>query len=130
MKTRAKFSMALIAVAIILLFVYLFLISQEPESREKVVVAIVSSLTGNLAENGIDTANGAKMALEDAQQTNMSRFGKFTIKMFDDEADPKVAVSIANRVCEDKSIIAVIGHLTSGCTSAATAVYASSKMQV
>ena len=104
--------------------------SCRSDKKSSVVVAIVSSLTGDLAENGIDIANGARMALEEALADGNLKGREITIKLFDDEADPKVAVSTANRICQDDKIVAVIGPLTSGCASAAAPVYERCHMPV
>jgi len=111
-------------------FLLLVVVSCRSKKQDEFTIAIVSSLTGDLAENGIDTANGAKMAFEESESTGLFSDKKITVQMFDDEADPKVAVSIANRICQDSAIIAVVGHLTSGCMSAAAPVYARNKMPV
>ncbi len=95
--------------------------------KPAVYVAIVSSLTGTLAENGKDTANGAKMAFD---ELNLDSNAIIHYQLFDDQGDPKTAVAIANQICQDSRYIAVVGHLTSGCMSAAAEVYAKNGMPV
>ncbi|NHQ59667.1 branched-chain amino acid ABC transporter substrate-binding protein [Chlorobium sp. BLA1] len=95
----------------------------DPKWKKEVYVAIVSSLTGDLAENGKDTSNGASLAFDEANETPHTKDRIIHYVMFDDQGDQKAAVSVANRVCQDPRFIAVIGHLTSGCMSAAAPVY-------
>ena len=102
----------------------------EESGRTEVYVAIVSSLTGDLAENGKDTANGASLAFDEANETAQGKEKIIRYEMFDDQGDPKVAVSVANRVSQDSRFIAVVGHLTSGCMSAAAPVYNRARMPV
>jgi branched-chain amino acid transport system substrate-binding protein len=98
-------------------------------NKSEVIVAVVSSLTGSLAANGKDTANGAQMAIDEAIHDGLND-RNVRVELFDDQGDPKVAVSVANRICEDKRIVAVVGHLTSGCMSAAAPVYERAHMPV
>jgi len=96
--------------------------SRKPSQKTEVYVAIVSSLTGDLAENGKDVANGAKLAFDQAN-SEVRNNANINYEIFDDQGEPKMAVSIANRICQDSRFIAVVGHLTSGCMSAAAPVY-------
>jgi branched-chain amino acid transport system substrate-binding protein len=100
---------------------------QSSNAEARKIVAIVSSLSGDLAANGKDMANGAAMAFDDAAKAGGVSVG---YEIFDDQGDPKAAVSVANRVCQDSRFVAVVGHLTSGCMSAAAAVYARARMAV
>lgn len=116
--------------AVIVLGIISYSAWQRSAWDNEAVVAVVSSLTGDLAANGKDTANGAAMALEEAIAKGLSRGRKIKVELFDDQGDPKTAVSVANRICQDKRIVAVVGHLTSGCMSAAAPVYAREGMPV
>lgn len=96
--------------------------SRKPSQKPEVYVAIVSSLTGDLAENGKDVANGAKLAFDQSNSV-VGNNENINYEIFDDQGEPKMAVSIANRICQDSRFLAVVGHLTSGCMSAAASVY-------
>lgn len=102
----------------------------KSKNENSITVAIVVSLTGDLAANGKDTANGAKMAFEEANQKNVLEGYKIHYEVYDDQADPKIAVNIANQICQNKKIVAVVGHLTSGCMSAAAPIYSRENMPV
>ncbi len=119
-----------VAIAIVVGVLVVASLWQCTGKKSEVVVAIVSSLTGDLAENGKDMANGAQLAFEEANEAGGVRGRSIRFEMFDDQGDPKVAVSVAIRVCQDPRIVAVVGHLTSGCMSAAASVYSRSGMPV
>jgi len=94
-----------------------------PGSKE-VHVAIISALTGPYAEPGIDMANGAEMAIADANAKG--GVGGYTVvaDKYDDAGNPGGAPSVASRIAGDTRIVGVIGHLNSGTTLAALEVYA------
>ena len=118
-----RFSSFTITLVIVLVAVILVSCTQKaPEGKKEVYVAIVSSLTGELAENGKDTANGAIMAID---EYNKSANGKKVIRyeLLDDKGEPKTAVNIASQICQDKKYDLVIGHLTSGAMSATAPIY-------
>lgn len=103
--------------------------SHSEVSRRGTTIAIVSSLSGDLAANGKDMANGAEMALREAIASGMIAH-TVNIEQYDDQGDPKIAVNVANQVCQNTNVVAVVGHLTSGCTLAAAPVYSRSNMPV
>jgi len=104
--------------------------SNSTKNQQEIIVAIASTLSGDLASNGKDMANGIKLALDEALDASV--FNKTSVKvvLFDDQGDPKTAVSVAQRICNDPRIRIVVGHLTSGSTNAAAPVYAKAGMPV
>ena len=92
--------------------------------REKVVkVAVAIPLTGDTGAEGQGVKRAVIMAVEEANAS-----GRFPYKLaaapFDDRADPKEAVNVANLIVSDPRIVAVVGHYTSGCSIPAAKVYA------
>lgn len=108
---------------IILLAAGIVMMLRGRGSSATTTIAIVSSLTGDLAENGKDMANGARMAFDEMNSGATPGVRSVHVEIFDDQGDPKAAVSIAKRISQDKRFVAVVGHLTSGCMSAAAPVY-------
>lgn len=91
--------------------------------REKVVkIAIAAPLTGDTGAEGLGIKRAVVMAVEEANAS-----GRFPYKLaaapFDDRADPKEAVNVANLIMSDPRIVAVVGHYTSGCAIPAAKVY-------
>src|SRR5229473_2190796 len=97
--------------------------------KEKVArVATALPITGDIAALGQGLERACRMALEEANA--QGRFQGFRVEMvsFDDRSDPREAVSVANRIVSDPSIIAVVGHFNSGCSIPASQVYARSHL--
>ncbi len=105
-------------------------IRPQGNDENQVVVAIVSSLTGGLADNGKDMANGAQMAFDEATVKGLRGGLSLKVKIFDDQSEPRTAASVAARVSQDKRIVAVVGHLSSGSTLAAIPIYQREGMAV
>lgn len=92
--------------------------------KEKVYrVALAVPLTGDIAAMGQGMKRGAELAIEEANRSNRFKH-KVELRAFDDRADPKEAVNVANQIVSDPDIAAVIGHLNSGCSIPAAQVYA------
>ena len=94
---------------------------------EVVVVKIGSAgpLTGGIAHLGKDNENGVRLAIEQANAKHMKIGGKevkFEVMSEDDQADPKLGPTIAQKFADAK-VAGVVGHLNSGVTIPASAVY-------
>lgn len=80
-------------------------------------------LTGDMGTEGQGVKRAVMLAIEEANAS-----GEFSLPLearaLDDRADPKEAVSVANMIASDPSVIAVIGHYNSGCSIPASQVYA------
>ena len=82
-------------------------------------------LTGGIAHLGKDNENGARLAVEQADAKKMKIGGKtvhFVLQGEDDQADPKLGPTIAQKFADAK-VAGVVGHLNSGVTIPASAVY-------
>src|SRR5713226_2505555 len=93
--------------------------------KEKVTrVAVALPLTGDIAALGQGLNRACALALEEANAQGKFQGFKVEIVSFDDRSDPREAVSVANRIVSDPSVVAVIGHFNSGCSIPASQVYA------
>jgi branched-chain amino acid transport system substrate-binding protein len=82
-------------------------------------------LTGGIAHLGKDNENGARLAIEQANEAKIKLGGKevkFTLVAEDDQADPKVGTTVAQKMVDAK-VAGVVGHLNSGVTIPASAIY-------
>jgi branched-chain amino acid transport system substrate-binding protein len=99
-----------------------------PAPVEEVVVVKIGHagpLTGGIAHLGKDNENGVRLALDEANAKNMKIGGKtvkFEMMPEDDQADPKLGPTIAQKFADAK-VAGVVGHLNSGVTIPASAVY-------
>ena len=85
----------------------------------------VAPLTGPQAHLGKDNDNGVRLALEEVNATGLTIAGKkiqFQVVSEDDQADPKTATIVAQRLV-DAQVKGVIGHLNSGTTIPASKIY-------
>src|SRR5438067_7326344 len=90
-----------------------------------VKIGHVGPLTGGIAHLGKDNENGARLAVEEANAAGIKIGGKdikFTLVAEDDQADPKVGTTVAQKLVDAK-VAGVVGHLNSGTTIPASAIY-------
>jgi branched-chain amino acid transport system substrate-binding protein len=93
----------------------------------EVIVKIgqVSPLTGPQAHLGKDNDNGARLAIDEANARGVTLGGqkvKFVLLSEDDQADPKTATIVAQKLV-DAQVKGVIGHLNSGASIPASRIY-------
>ncbi|RJX16832.1 MAG: branched-chain amino acid ABC transporter substrate-binding protein [Desulforudis sp.] len=93
------------------------------QALEVIKVASVSPLSGPQAGMGEPIKLGAQMALEE-QKAEFEALGfKLELSPQDDQADPKVGVTVAQKLIADKNVLVVVGHLNSGVAIPASEVY-------
>ena len=101
--------------------------AQAPAAAPALEVKIghVGPLTGGIAHLGKDNENGARLAVEEATAAKITIEGKeakFTLVAEDDQADPKVGTTVAQKLVDAK-VAGIVGHLNSGTTIPASAIY-------
>ena len=82
-------------------------------------------LTGSIAHLGKDDENGVRLAIDQANAKGITIDGKpvkFVMQSEDDQADPKVGTTVAQKLVDAK-VAAVIGHLNSGISIPASDIY-------
>lgn len=88
-------------------------------------IGSVAPLTGGIAHLGKDNENGARLALDEANAAGVKLGGKpvkFELVSEDDQSDPKVGNTVAQKLVDAK-VAGVVGHLNSGTTIPASAIY-------
>ena len=104
--------------------------AEAPKAAPAETVVVVKighagPLTGGIAHLGKDNENGVRLALDEANAKGVSLGGKkvkFELMAEDDQADPKLGPTIAQKFADAK-VAGVVGHLNSGVTIPASAVY-------
>ena len=96
-------------------------------AEETVTVKIghAGPLTGGIAHLGKDDENGVHLAVDEATDRKVKIGGKvvkFEMMSEDDQADPKMGPTIAQKFVDAK-VAGVVGHLNSGVSIPASAVY-------
>jgi branched-chain amino acid transport system substrate-binding protein len=90
-----------------------------------VKIGHVGPVSGAQAHYGKDNENGARMAIEDLNAKGVTIAGKkvkLELVAEDDAADPKQGTAAAQKLCDAK-VNGVVGHLNSGTTIPASAIY-------
>src|SRR5467141_1292314 len=98
---------------------------QKPPAGVEIKIGHVGPLTGGIAHLGKDNENGARLAVEEANAAGIRIGGtavKFTLVAEDDQADPKVGTTVAQKLVDAK-VAGVVGHLNSGTSIPASPIY-------
>src|SRR5687767_11642647 len=99
--------------------------SSGQQGGGEVKIGHVAPLTGGIAHLGKDNENGARLAIEEANAAKVQIDGKevkFTLVAEDDQADPKVGTTVAQKFVDAK-VAGVVGHLNSGTSIPASPIY-------
>lgn len=101
--------------------------SEQAAASGDLVVRLgaAAPLTGNQAHIGKDNESGTRMAIDDANAKGIVIGGRkvhFELISEDDQADPKTATIIAQKLVDNK-VSGIIGHLNSGTTIPASKIY-------
>jgi branched-chain amino acid transport system substrate-binding protein len=72
---------------------------------------------------GVSMQHAAELAVKEINARGGIRGRQVALRIMDDSARPDVAIRIARELVDDPSVVAVIGHLTSGTSLAAGPVY-------
>jgi len=102
-------------------------VQAPPPPPQPVTVNIghVGPLTGQIAHLGKDNENGVRLALDEANAAGIKLDGKpikFELIAEDDQSDPKVGNTVAQKLVDAK-VAGVVGHLNSGTSIPASAIY-------
>jgi branched-chain amino acid transport system substrate-binding protein len=136
---KSKLALSLFAVSIALIGCG----KEEPKKPAVVVVAPpppsieikighVGPLTGAIAHLGKDNENGARLAIDEANAAKIKIDGKdakFIFVAEDDQADPKVGTTVAQKLVDAK-VAGVVGHLNSGTSIPASPIYSQAGIPV
>src|SRR5688500_15701311 len=98
---------------------------QSGGGGSEVKIGHVAPLTGGIAHLGKDNENGARLAIEEANAAKVKIDGKevkFSLVAEDDQADPKVGTTVAQKLVDAK-VVGVVGHLNSGTSIPASPIY-------
>ncbi len=88
-------------------------------------IGMAAPITGQQAHIGQDIKNGTQMAIDDANAANIEIGGvklKFEMMAEDDEASPKTATVVAQKLADAK-VVGVVGHFNSGASIPASRIY-------
>jgi branched-chain amino acid transport system substrate-binding protein len=98
---------------------------QNTSDTQTVRIGASAPLTGPQAHIGKDNESGTRLAIDDANAKGIvigGRKVRFELISEDDQADPKTATIVAQKLVDNK-VSGVIGHLNSGTTIPASRIY-------
>ena len=99
------------------------LLATSAIAAEKVKIGINVPLTGFAAADGKSALTGAQLAVEQANATGGINGRMIELVVYDDQASPKEAVPIANKLIEQDKVKIAISGSYSGATRAAAGVF-------
>ena len=91
----------------------------------EIKIGSAAPLTVKTPHLGKDNENGVRLALDEANEEKIKIGGKdakFVLVSVDDQGDPKVGTTVAQKLVDEK-VAGVVGHLNSGVTIPASVVY-------
>jgi branched-chain amino acid transport system substrate-binding protein len=94
-------------------------------AQQVVKIGYAGPMTGPVAQIGKDGENGVRLAIDEANTSNIRIGGqpvRFELESQDDMGDPKTATTVAQKLV-DSGVVGVIGHLNSGATLPASKIY-------
>ncbi len=92
-------------------------------SAQAIKIGFAGPLTGDQSYLGKTFLNGVQMAIEEVNAQGGVLGRKLEVVPLDDQADPKQATTVAQRFCDTRDIVALVGHFNSGCTLPSEPVY-------
>ncbi|MBV8030674.1 MAG: branched-chain amino acid ABC transporter substrate-binding protein [Betaproteobacteria bacterium] len=96
-----------------------------PAPTIEIKIASVAPLTVKTPHLGKDNENGVRLALDEANASGIKIDGKdakFVLVSEDDQGDPKVGTTVAQKLVDAK-VNGIVGHLNSGVTIPASVIY-------
>lgn len=120
MKRFGAYSFMFCALAVLL-------IACQSQQQDVIRIGAAGPMTGDQSKMGIDLRNAAELAITEWNERGGVLGKKIVMIAGDDQADPKQAVSIANKFVNQK-VVAVVGHWNSNCSINASAYYHDAKI--
>jgi branched-chain amino acid transport system substrate-binding protein len=97
-------------------------ISGCKKKEEVIKIGIAGPMTGAQAKMGTDFRNGVTIAIEEWNAMGGVLGKRIEMVVGDDQADPKQAVAVANKLVNE-GVTGIIGHFNSSCSIPASDVY-------
>ncbi|WP_113703298.1 branched-chain amino acid ABC transporter substrate-binding protein [Nonomuraea lactucae] len=89
----------------------------------EISLSVGAPLSGANARAGQETLHAVQIAVDEFNAAGGLGGRKVRVIQGDDQGDPQAGQSVAQKFCDDESVVAVIGHYNSGVTIPASDVY-------
>lgn len=90
---------------------------------DPIIIVVATDLTGPIAEFGLDIAQAVEVAVAEINDAGGIQGHPVELITEDDRCSGDEATTVANRVVSNPQVVAVVGHICSGATTAASDVY-------
>ncbi|UXM94079.1 branched-chain amino acid ABC transporter substrate-binding protein [Bartonella sp. HY329] len=77
-----------------------------------ITIGFIGPVTGSVAAYGVQASNGTRIAIDEINKNGGVNGEKLVLKIFDDAAEPKQGISVANQIAGE-GILYVVGPVTS-----------------
>lgn len=95
-------------------------------ASNEIKIGLAAPLTGGSAQDGQSIQKGVELAVKMANEAGTISGKTLSVVTEDDKGDPSEAATVANKLAQDKSIAAIVGHFNSSATLAGAPIYNSS----
>ncbi|MCI5944843.1 MAG: ABC transporter substrate-binding protein [Eubacterium sp.] len=92
-------------------------------SSDVIKIGLATPLTGASAQDGKAIQNGVNLAVKMKNEAGGINGKTIEVVAEDDKGDSSEAATVANKLAQDDSILAVVGHFNSSCTLAGAPIY-------
>ncbi|WP_291423173.1 branched-chain amino acid ABC transporter substrate-binding protein [Deinococcus sp.] len=96
------------------------------QAATSVKIATISPLSGPVSNMGLQLKNGTQLAVNEMRPAFARAGMTLNLVAYDDQADPGTGTAAARRIVADKTVLGVVGPLTSGVAIPGSAVLAPS----
>ncbi len=102
--------------------------AQPAADTSPIVIGMVAPMTGDLADFGKQAQRGAQLAMDEINAQGGINGRKLELRIGDDQCNPQLAASAAQKMVDDPEVFAVLGHICSSTTLAAGPIYEAAKL--
>lgn len=102
--------------------------SETKRDQRPIFIAIIAPFSGPLAECGLSMLRGARLRGDEGGDQSYPHRKAVRLIALDDRGEPTRAMQLAERITSHPSIVAVVGHLTTGCTLSAIPFYHAARL--
>jgi branched-chain amino acid transport system substrate-binding protein len=97
--------------------------ADSSKGSDEIAIAVGAPLSGQYARAGQETLNAVKIAVKQFNEEGGLDGKKVKVVQGDDQGDPQGGQTVAQKFCDDTSVVAVVGHYNSGVSIPASDVY-------
>ena len=121
MRTMKKFAAAVLAAAMVISMAGCG--GSGSSDSDTIKIGLATPLTGASAQDGKAIQDGVNLAVKQINDNGGIDGKTVEVVAEDDKGDSSEAATVANKLAQDDSILAIVGHFNSSCTLAAAPIY-------